>query len=112
MFSGLRRGLKSIDFYQAVPSELSEGTVSGACISVVSIAVLCLLIFATVMAHLRPRYGSDLIIDHEHLDQKLRVNIDISFPKYPCSMLSLDVENILKVHEVNIGNTIRKYNIP
>lgn len=62
--------------------------------------------------HISPREGSDLIVDSEHLDQKLRVNIDISFPKYPCSMLSLDIENILKVHEVNIGDTIRKYSLP
>jgi hypothetical protein len=27
-------------------------------------------------------------------------------------MLSLDVENVLKVHEVNIGGTIKKYNLP
>jgi hypothetical protein len=27
-------------------------------------------------------------------------------------MLSLDVENILKVHEVNVGGTIQKYNLP
>ena len=91
MFSGLRQGLKQIDFYQAVPSELSEGTVSGACISITAIVVLSVLIFDTVIYHMKPRFGSDLIIDHEHLDQKLKVNIDISFPKYPCSMLSLDV---------------------
>lgn len=59
-----------------------------------------------------PIKGSDLIVDQEHLDQKLRVNLDISFPKYPCSMLSLDVENILKVHDVNIGNTVHKFNLP
>ena len=38
--------------------------------------------------------------------------MDIEFPKYPCSMLSLDIENILKVHEVNIGDTIKKYVLP
>ena len=38
--------------------------------------------------------------------------MDISFHNYPCSMLSLDVENVLKVHEVNIGGTIKKYNLP
>lgn len=38
--------------------------------------------------------------------------MDISFPKYPCSMLSLDIENILKVHEVNVGKTILKYTLP
>jgi hypothetical protein len=112
MFSGLRKGLKSIDFYQAIPSELSEGTVSGACISVVSIGALILLVTVTVIGHFHPKRGSDLIIDHEHLDQKLKVNMDISFHKYPCSMLSLDVENILKVHEVNVGTTILKYDLP
>ena len=91
MFSSLRTGIKHIDFYQAVPSELSEGTISGACISIVSMGILILLVGSTIISHLQPRYGSDLIIDHEHLDQKLKVNIDISFPKYPCSMLSLDI---------------------
>lgn len=63
MFSGMRRGLKSIDFYQAVPSELSEGTVSGACISVVSMSILIGLIIMTSISFSMPRKGSDLIVD-------------------------------------------------
>jgi hypothetical protein len=70
------------------------------------------LVTISVIDFIHPRKGSDLIVDHEHLDQKLKVNIDISFPSYPCSMLSLDVENILKVHEVNVGGTLLKYNLP
>ena len=112
MFSSMRRGLKSIDFYQAVPSELSEGTVSGACISITSITLLIVLVSVSIINFTSPKKGSDLIVDQEHLDQKLRVNLDISFSKYPCSMLSLDVENILKVHDVNIGQTISKFNLP
>ena len=106
MFSGMRRGLKSIDFYQAVPSELSEGTISGACISIVSISMLLILLATAILDFQSPRPVSDMIVDQKHLDQKLKVNVDIEFPKYPCSMLSLDIENILKVHEVNIGKTI------
>lgn len=71
-----------------------------------------ILIFISVVNFTNPKKGSDLIVDQEHLDQKLKVNMDISFPKYPCSMLSLDIENILKVHEVNVGNTIQKFNLP
>jgi hypothetical protein len=67
MFSSFKRGLRSIDFYQAVPSELSEGTVSGACISVVSIGVLLFLTIMSIVNFASPKVDSDLIIDQRHL---------------------------------------------
>ena len=78
----------------------------------VAITILLGLIIITITENVYPRRSTDLIVDQVHLDQKLKVNMDISFPRYPCSMLSLDIENILKVHEVNIGGTIQKYNLP
>jgi hypothetical protein len=49
MFSSFRRSLKAIDFYQAVPSEYSEGTISGACISIAAISLLLVLIFSAAV---------------------------------------------------------------
>jgi len=91
MFSSFKKGLRSIDFYQAVPSEYSEGTVSGACISIVSISLLIILCFSSIINFNSPKIVSDLIIDQKHLAEKLKVHIDIAFPRYPCSFLSLDV---------------------
>ncbi len=48
MLLGMRRGLKSIDFYQAVPSELTEGTISGACISLICVVLLFVLVLVAV----------------------------------------------------------------
>lgn len=112
MFSSFKKGLRSIDFYQAVPSEYSEGTVSGACISVVSISVLIFLTIMSIVNFASPKIDSDLIIDQKHLGEKLNVHIDIEFPRYPCSFLSLDVENILKVHKVNVEDSLQKTVIP
>lgn len=67
MFSSFKKGLRTIDFYQAVPSEYSEGTVSGACISVVSIAVLAFLTVMSIVNFASPKVDSDLIIDQKHL---------------------------------------------
>jgi hypothetical protein len=67
MFSSLKKGLRSIDFYQAVPSDISEGTVSGACISVVSIGVLIFLCVMSIINFAAPKIDSDLIIDQKHL---------------------------------------------
>lgn len=59
-----------------------------------------------------PKIDSDLIIDQKHLAEKLKVHIDIEFPRYPCSFLSLDVENILKVHLVNVQDNLQKITLP
>ena len=91
MFSSFKKGLRSIDFYQAVPSEYSEGTISGACISVSAIALLFFLSVMSITNFIAPKVDSDLIIDQKHLAEKLKVYIDIEFPRYPCSFLSLDV---------------------
>jgi hypothetical protein len=112
MFSSFKKGLRSIDFYQAVPSEYSEGTVSGACISVSSISLLLFLCVMSFINFNAPKIDSDLIIDQKHLAEKLKVYIDIEFPRYPCSFLSLDVENILKVHLVNVHDNLQKITIP
>ena len=67
MFSSFKKGLRTIDFYQAVPSEYSEGTVSGACISVVSISILVFLTAMSIINFASPKIDSDLIIDQKHL---------------------------------------------
>lgn len=64
----MRRALKSIDFYEAVPSELSEGTVSGACISIVAIASLTLLLIGAITNFMKPTMHSDMIVDQKHLN--------------------------------------------
>lgn len=66
----------------------------------------------SVLNFTAPKIDSDLIIDQKHLAEKLRVYIDIEFPRYPCSFLSLDVENILKVHLVNVQDNLKKTTLP
>lgn len=112
MFSSFKRGLRSIDFYQAVPSEYNEGTISGACISIVSISLLVILTTMSIVQFTQPKIDSDLIIDQKHLSEKLKVYLDIEFMRYPCSFLSLDVENVLKLHLVNIDMNLVKYSQP
>jgi len=67
MFLNFKKGLKSIDFYQAIPSEYSEGTMSGACLSVVSLSLLAFLCIMSIVNFLEPKMDSDLIIDQKHL---------------------------------------------
>lgn len=59
-----------------------------------------------------PQIYSDIIVDAKHSQDKLRVNIDIEFPYFSCALLSLDLENVLKLHLVNHVANLTKYTFP
>lgn len=69
---GLARSLRGIDFYGSAGSKYAEGTVSGACISVVSITVLVILVMSAVSTLMSPIVTTDLIIDSKHSQDKLK----------------------------------------
>ena len=51
---------------------------------------------------------ADLIIDLSHRDDFVNVNMDITFPKIPCDILSVDVEDILGTHKTDVMGDLHK----
>jgi hypothetical protein len=51
---------------------------------------------------------SDMLVDISHHDDRLNINIDIVFPKMPCDVLSLDVQDIMGTHIVDISGSLFK----
>ena len=41
----------------------------------------------------------------------MRININISLPSYPCAVLSVDVQDQLGSHALDVGDTLRKYRL-
>jgi hypothetical protein len=68
----IRRGLKGIDFYKNIPSDYKEGTVAGACISIISISALIILAFSAISTYMTPVKVNDLIIDEKHVLDQLK----------------------------------------
>lgn len=108
----LANKLKGVDFYRNAPGEYTEGTVSGACISVVAIVTLFVLCLSAISSFISPRTYTDILVDQKHSQDKLKVNIDIEFPSFPCGILSVDIENVLRVHEVNVRESLQKFELP
>ena len=51
---------------------------------------------------------SDMLVDISHHDDRLNINIDIEFPKMPCDVLSLDVQDVMGTHTVDIAGSLFK----
>lgn len=50
-----------------------------------------------------------MLIDSTYEEQFFELNLDITFPKAPCSILSLDVVDVTGVHDVNIEGRLHKH---
>ena len=49
-----------------------------------------------------------MLVDISHHDDRLNINVDITFPKMPCELLSLDVQDVMGTHIVDIAGSLYK----
>lgn len=50
-------------------------------------------------------------MDISHHDDRLNINVDIVFPRLPCDVLSLDVQDVMGTHIVDISGSLFKKKI-
>lgn len=49
-----------------------------------------------------------MFVDINRGGEQIRVNMDISFPRFPCEIVSLDAQDIMGTHTVNVGGQLFK----
>ncbi len=82
--------LKSFDMYKKLPRDLTEPTLSGAMVSIVSVIIMIILFTSELAAYIEIDETSEMYVDVSHSSDKIRVNLDVTFPRFPCDILSLD----------------------
>jgi hypothetical protein len=83
--------LKSFDVYRKLPSDLTEPTLSGALVSIISAIIMVILFLSEFYGYMQVTEISEMFVDISRGDQKIVVNLDIEFPNLPCDILSLDL---------------------
>ncbi|EGR29544.1 hypothetical protein IMG5_153610 [Ichthyophthirius multifiliis] len=103
---GVKSKLKSIDMYRKLPTDLTESTVSGAMISIASSLIMLILFISEFNGYLSITETSEMYIDEKRYD-KIRINIDIDYPRLPCDVISLDVEDLKGTHSYQLEGNIQ-----
>lgn len=103
--------VKAFDFYKDLPDSLSEPTLTGAGVSMVLMVVVGLLLSSSVWKFLQFQKTSEIMVDVNASEEKLHINLDITLPKCPCNILSLDVVDITGVHLVDIEGKLVKHRL-
>ncbi|KAF6253121.1 endoplasmic reticulum vesicle transporter-domain-containing protein [Scenedesmus sp. NREL 46B-D3] len=90
---GFMSTLSALDAFPKVNEDFFKKTMSGGVITLVASFLMALLFFSELRLYLAPQTTHELVVDTSrgaHID----INFDVTFPKMPCSWLSLDAMDI------------------
>jgi hypothetical protein len=69
---------------------------------------MILLFLSEFTSFVQVKTSSELLVDMNRKADKLKINIDITMMKLPCSIVSIDVQDIMGTHTLNVHGTIVK----
>eukprot|EP00667_Euglena_gracilis_P024207 EG_transcript_27711 len=101
------KSFKHVDFFRRVPVDLTEPTMPGAIISIICGLIMAFLFLSEFRAFLQYDEKSEMLIQQDK-SGFLRLNFNLTFPKFPCAAFSLDVVDIMGRHEVGVASNVAK----
>ncbi|KAK3252848.1 hypothetical protein CYMTET_37876 [Cymbomonas tetramitiformis] len=99
--------IKSIDAYARAEDHLTQQTVSGALVSVVGITLMSILLANEFNAFLTPYRSYEMAVDVTR-GEKLEIHLNMTFPRLPCQVFSLDALDMSGKHEVDLDTNMYK----
>jgi len=99
--------LKSVHFYRKVPRDLTEATLAGGTISLISSIVMAYLFFTNFASFLQVDNITSVQLD-EGQESKIQINFNVTLHNLPCRFASLDIVDIMGTHLQNVSANIHK----
>jgi hypothetical protein len=104
------KGIKSFDFFQKIAVDnVTQPTIVGSFLSLSAICLIAFLLIKEVIHFFTLSIKRESIIFQDP-DQKSKINVNmhIDFFNIPCSMLSVDQEDQVGNHRMDISDTLQK----
>lgn len=107
------KGLKNFDFFQKISVDnVTQPTIVGSLISLTAISMIIFLILRETLSYITPSIKKDTIIYQDpNQKDKIHVNFGIKFPHLTCELVSVDQEDSVGNHRMDIHDTLRKIKI-
>lgn len=107
----IAKQLKRLDIFRTVPKDLTEATGTGALVSVVCSVFVFYLFMSEFLRYMTIRTESSMFVESlaGKLDnEKLEIHLDLTLKELPCAILSLDLQDVMGSHHVDVGGTLEK----
>ncbi|KAJ3323873.1 Endoplasmic reticulum-Golgi intermediate compartment protein 3 [Boothiomyces sp. JEL0866] len=99
--------LKSYDAYAKPLEDFRIKTLTGASVTLVSTFIIFFLVLSEFADWINVEMVPSLVVDTSRMD-KMQINIDMTFPKIPCFLLSIDVMDVAGEHQNGADHLMHK----
>ncbi|KAF6021499.1 ERGIC3 [Bugula neritina] len=106
-FESVVARLKSFDAYPKTLEDFRTKTYGGAIITMVSAVIMAILFLSELNYFLSVDVDQELIVDTMR-GQKMKIYVDITFPKIGCSLLSMDAMDVSGESQIDVISNIFK----
>ncbi|KAH7977260.1 hypothetical protein HPB49_000167 [Dermacentor silvarum] len=96
------------DIYRKIPKDLTQPTVTGAVISILSCFFISILFLSEFISYMSPELVSELYVDNPSSADKIPVSINITLLKLDCNVVGLDIQDDMGRHEVGFVENTEK----
>ncbi|ORY80318.1 COPII-coated vesicle component Erv46 [Protomyces lactucae-debilis] len=101
------RRLASLDYFEKVSKDAQVKTSTGGVVTLTSLVLIFMLLVSEWNAYRRIETHSELVVDTSR-QARMAININITTPNIPCSMLSLDLMDSAGESQHNIHHDVVK----
>ena len=98
---------KKLDLNPKTLDDFKERTGSGGVVSVIAIATIILIVLGEFATYLTPVVSDHLYVDTTRGD-RIRVNVNITFPSMPCAGLNLVAMDVAGEQQIDVVNNVIK----
>lgn len=105
--------IRSFDVFQKISVDnLTKPTLVGTLLSMSAIGIITFLLIREVFDLFTPKItkNSDVIQDSE-IHAKINVNLSVNIPFVPCNLVSVDQEDSIGNHRLDVSDTLTKIDI-
>ncbi|PVU97765.1 hypothetical protein BB559_001913 [Furculomyces boomerangus] len=104
---GFLSNFQSFDVYAKTKDDFRIKTISGAVVSLISMLIIFLLVLNEYSIYSTVKMVPELVVDKERME-KMKINIDITFPNAPCILLGLDIMDSTGEMQINSFQNVNK----
>ena len=90
-----------------IPCDFIPSNDTNFIVTLVSAAIIIILIISEFFDYKRTTLQPSLLVDSNRRG-KMRINVNITFPRIPCLLLSMDVMDVAGEFQTNVHHTIYK----